>query len=136
MLGTPLVGIELRHGDSVQDIARSIADGFPESGMPAWADTLDENRIWNLALYIAEQRQGTTILDKRADIPLEIPDGILTTEQHAFRIVTVATGLDPMPFSIAPLPGGGFLVSERMQGADADRRRRRQDPNRGDAARL
>ena len=30
--GTPLVGIDLRHGDTVQEIARSIASGFPDSG--------------------------------------------------------------------------------------------------------
>ena len=69
-LGTPLVGRELRYGASVQDIARSIGAGFPDKGMPAWSETLKATQIWNLALYVAEQRQGTTILDKRADIPL------------------------------------------------------------------
>jgi glucose/arabinose dehydrogenase len=115
-LGTPLVGIDLRHGDSVKEIAMSIANGFPESGMPAWSETMDENRIWNLALYVAEQRQGTTILDKRADIPLNIPEGVIESERHAFRIETIADGLDPMPFSIEPLPDGRILLSERMRG--------------------
>ena len=115
-LGTPLVGIDLRHGDSVREIANSIASGFPETGMPGWSETLNENQIWNLALYVAEQRQGTTILDKRENIPLNIPAGVIETERHAFRIEKVADGLDPMPFSIAPLPDGGMLVSERMRG--------------------
>jgi glucose/arabinose dehydrogenase len=115
-LGTPLVGIDLRHGESVEQIARNIADGFPKTGMPAWSETLDENQIWNLALYVAEQRQGTTILDKRADIPLIITEGVVTTEKHRFRIERIAEGLDPMPFSIEPLPDGRILVSERMRG--------------------
>jgi len=115
-LGTPLVGLDLRHGDAVKDIARSIATGFPEKGMPAWSETLNESQIWNLALYVAEQRQGTTILDKRADIPVAIPAGTVHSERHDFRIETVATGLDPMPFSIAPLPDGRILLSERMRG--------------------
>ncbi len=115
-LGTPLVGVELRHGDSVKEIAASIAGGFPETGMPAWSETLNESQIWNLALYVAEQRQGTTILDKRADIPLEIPSGIVTSERHAFRIETIVDGLAAMPFSIAPLPDGRILLSERMHG--------------------
>ena len=115
-LGTPLVGIDLRHGDTVEEIAKNIADGFPDTGMPSWSDTKNQNQIWNLALYVAEQRQGTTILDKRDKIPLEIPDGVVKTERHSFRIKMIATGLDPMPFSNAPLPEGGFLVSERMRG--------------------
>ena len=115
-LGTPLVGTDLRYGSSVQEIARSIAVGSPEKGMPAWSETLKAAQIWNLALYVAEQRQGTTILDKRAGIPLVIPAGRIRSERHAFRIEVVAEGLDPMPFSIAPLPDGRLLLAERMRG--------------------
>ena len=115
-LGTPLVGRNLTHGDTVAEIARSIAAGFPAGGMPAWAETLGEAQIWNLALYVAEQRQGTTILDKRADIPLELPAGTIRSERAAFRVERVAGGLDAMPFAIAPLPDGRILVTERMRG--------------------
>ncbi|MCP4000788.1 MAG: c-type cytochrome [Gammaproteobacteria bacterium] len=114
--GTPLVGVGLSKGDTVTQIAASIANGSPQQGMPAWSETLNESQIWNLALYVAEQRQGTTILDKRNNIPLVLPDGVVTTEKQAFRIEQVATGLDPMPFSIAPLPDGRILLSERMRG--------------------
>ncbi len=62
--------------------------------MPAWSETLDEKQIWNLALYVAEQRQGTTILDKRDGISLAIPTGVMVTEQHSFRIEPVTEGLD------------------------------------------
>lgn len=115
-LGTPLVGVELRHGDTVEEIAASIAQGFPEAGMPPWSETLNESQIWNMALYVAEQRQGTTILDKRNDIPLAIPTATVETDLHDFRIEVIADGLDKMPFSIAPLPDGGILLSERMRG--------------------
>lgn len=115
-LGTPLVGVELKHGDTVQEIAASIANGFPDAGMPRWSETLKETQIWNLALYVAEQRQGTTILDKRADIPLEIPAESVATEKATFRVETVAEGLDPMPFAIELMPDGRILVSERMRG--------------------
>lgn len=115
-LGTPLVGMDLRHGDSVGEIAKSIAQGFPDKGMPAWSETLKEDQIWNLALYVAEQRQGTTILDKRDNIPLDIPAEPVAGERHSFRIEVIAEGLDPMPFSIAPLPDGRILLSERMRG--------------------
>ena len=115
-LGPALVGKDLSKGDTVEEIAASIANGSPEAGMPAWSETLSETQIWNLALYVAEQRQGTTILDKNADIVLTIPEGVVTTELQSFRIETIIGGLDPMPFSIAPLPDGRILLSERMRG--------------------
>ena len=115
-LGVPLVGVALRNGESVPEIAASIAKGSVDKGMPAWSETMSESQIWNLALYVAEQRQGTTILDKRADIPLAIPAGVVASERHGFRIEPVAAGLDPMPFAIAPLPDGRILLSERMRG--------------------
>ena len=115
-LGRPLVGNELLHGDSVREIATSIAQGYPDRGMPGWSATLDEKQVWNLALYVAEQRQGTTILDKRDKMQLSIPTGTVASERHRFRIETVAEGIDPMPFSFALLPDGRILLSERMRG--------------------
>jgi aldose sugar dehydrogenase len=115
-LGTPLVGNTLRHGASVQEIAASIATGFPDAGMPKWSETLDETQIWNLALYVAEQRQGTTILDKRDKIAFRLPAGVIETEKASFRVETVATGIAAMPFAMAPLPDGRILVTERLKG--------------------
>jgi len=115
-LGPALVGVDLKNGDSVKAIAKSIADGAPGTEMPAWSETLDDNQIWNLALYVAEQRQGTTILDKRDGIAVEIPQGIVSTEQHTFRVDVIAEGLDAMPFGIAPLPDGRILLTERLRG--------------------
>jgi glucose/arabinose dehydrogenase len=115
-LGPPLVGVELRHGDSVKEIAASIASGFPQTGMPGWSETMSESEIWNLALYVAEKRQGTTILDKRDSIKLEIPQDIIETEKYNFRIEVIAEGLDALPFGIAPLPDGRILLTERLRG--------------------
>jgi glucose/arabinose dehydrogenase len=115
-LGPALVGADLKYGDTVKAIAASIARGNQEAGMPAWSETMDEDQIWNLALYVAEQRQGTTILDKRDNIPLVIPAASLVSEKHTFRVEVVTDGLDPMPFSIAPLPNGDILLAERMRG--------------------
>lgn len=115
-LGTPLVGLDLRYGETVKEIASSIATGFPATGMPAWSETMNESQIWNLALYVAEQRQGTTILKKNDDIAVVMPVGKIDSERHSFRIETVAEGLDAMPFSIEPLPDGRILLSERMRG--------------------
>jgi len=115
-LGTPLVGHELRHGDSVPEIAKSIAAGFPAAQMPAWSQTLDEGQIQGLAILIAERRATYGRTDFKTDLPLVIPSGTLQSEAHAFRIEPVAGGLDPLPFSIAPLPDGRILVTEKVRG--------------------
>jgi glucose/arabinose dehydrogenase len=114
--GVPLVGVDLKYGTTVPEIAAAIANGSPQQGMPAWSETMTEQKIWNLALYVAEQRQGTTILDKRNNIQVVIPAGTVKTEKASFRMEVIADGLDVMPFSIEPMPDGTILVSERMRG--------------------
>jgi mono/diheme cytochrome c family protein len=47
--GTPLAGVALKHGDSIAAITKSIADGLPQTAMPAWSQTLDETQIRRLA---------------------------------------------------------------------------------------
>ncbi|MCP5059969.1 MAG: glucose sorbosone dehydrogenase [bacterium] len=115
-LGPPLVGRELKHGDSVDDIAASISRGFPAGGMPAGADTLDAAQIRALAILIVERRSGFDPTDFKVTSPLEIPEGTIRSESHDFRLEVVASGLHPRPFSIAPLPDGRILVTEKSRG--------------------
>ena len=114
--GTALAGADLRHGDSIDDIARSTVQGFPERGMPGFSPALSETQIRALALYISEQRQGTNLEDFRYNAPLEIPSGIIESQHHSFVVETVIDGLDPLPFSIEPLPDGRLLLTEKRRG--------------------
>ena len=115
-LGPALVGRELTHGDTVNDIARSIAEGFPERGMPPWAGVLDEGQIRSLAILIGEQRVGRVFTDFKTDQPLTIPVEPFESERHNFRLEVVTTGLAAKPFSIAPMPDGTILVTEKTEG--------------------
>ncbi len=115
-LGTPLVGRDLVHGDSIADITRSISVGFAQSGMPAWSDTLNEAQIRALAVLINEKRAGYSMADFKVDMPLVMPTGTIGSEQHGFRIEPVASELHPLPFSIAPLPDGRILLTEKTRG--------------------
>lgn len=115
-LGPALVGRPLNHGDTVAELTRSIAAGYPERGMPPWAGALDEGQIRSLAILIAEKRVGRTFTDFKTDKALAIPTAPITTELHRFRLETVATGLSSKPFSIAPLPDGSILLSEKKEG--------------------
>ena len=50
--GTPLVGVDFRHGDSLEEVIASIANGFPAQGMPGWSELLPEAQIRKLAIYM------------------------------------------------------------------------------------
>jgi glucose/arabinose dehydrogenase/cytochrome c553 len=114
--GTPLVGVELKHGESIAELTKSIADGFPDTGMPAWSDTLEPAEIRRLAILISERRSSLAYTDFKIEASLAIPDGVIDSELHDFRVETVASGLDPLPFSIAPLPDGSILLTEKTRG--------------------
>ena len=114
--GTALKGADLLHGDSIDEIAKSTAEGFSERGMPGFSPALSDQQIRALALYISEQRQGTSLEDFRYDAPLEIPSGVIESKHHDFVVETVIDGLDPLPFSIEPLPDGGLLLTEKRRG--------------------
>lgn len=113
--GPPLLG-ELQHGDSMANLVASIGDGYAATGMPSWADALTIAQIRNVALYILETRANVDYVTFNHDQPLVIPDEIIASNLHAFRLVTIAAGLDPLPFSIAPLPDGRILLTEKKFG--------------------
>ena len=115
-LGPALIGVDLTHGDSVADLSKSIAHGFPQNGMQAWSDQLSPEEIRGLAIYIAERRVDRLFTEFNTDAPVTIPNGVVITEVEDFRIEVVTNTLDPLPFSIQPLPDGRILVSEKMKG--------------------
>ena len=114
--GTPLVGVDLVHGDSLKNIEESIANGFPGKGMPEWSKTFTQRQIKNLALYISESRSGFSYSDFNYSTQIEVPEGEIKTEKHTFKIENVISGLDPLPYSIAPLPDGRILLTEKKRG--------------------
>ena len=115
-LGTPLIGVDLAHGDSTAEIRKSIAEGFPASGMPPWSDRLDDGQVQSLAIFVSEKRDDLEFSDFRIDAPLVIPTDTIETEHHEFRIETVTSDLHPFPYSIAPLPDGRILLTEKTLG--------------------
>ena len=115
--GTPLAaGAPLIRGEGVEAIAKSIAEGAPDQGMPAWSETLSETQIRSLAILVAEERANATFSDFRMAPPLELPDGIIATERHGYRLTKVIDGLEALPYAIAPLPDGRILLTEKMRG--------------------
>ncbi len=113
--GTPLRG-ELVHGEAMADVVASITTGFVDSGMPSWDDIFSPVEIQGLAMYVLETRANVGYVTSNYDAPLEIPGDVFETEHHAFRLETLVDDLDPLPFSLAPLPDGSLLVTEKTKG--------------------
>jgi len=114
--GTPLRG-ELNHGESIAEIIASISSGFEASGMPVWRDIFSPIQIRGIAMYVLEARANVDYVTSNFDMPVSIPAGELESELHDFRLETVASNLNPLPYSIAPLPDGRLLLTEKTQGA-------------------
>ena len=113
--GSSLRG-ELTHGQSISDIIASINEGYTEAGMPGWRDLLSPIEIRGLAMYVLETRENVGYVTSNYDAPIEIPNNIFETKLHNFQIQSVISDLDPLPFSIAPLPDGSLLLTEKTKG--------------------
>ena len=114
--GTPLIGAALAHGASTDELAASISKGFPERGMPAWSATMSAEQIKTLSLWIAETREGLLYSDFHYTDELTIPQGTIGTRAYDLEIDVLISGLDPLPYSLAVLPDGHVLVTEKMRG--------------------
>ena len=76
------------NGDDAS-IARIISEGSLEKGMPAFHTLMNEGDIRAMVIFIREQRAKYS----RKRETQQIPEGVVTTAEHAYRIETIATGL-------------------------------------------
>jgi glucose/arabinose dehydrogenase len=111
--GPALVEAPLRHGDDTIALIASIAAGYPERGMPGFGEELPAETVKALALYVGERRRDYPSLED--SFVLALPDGVVRSTHHAFRVERVAT-LESLPYAIAPLPDGRVLVTEKIRG--------------------
>jgi glucose/arabinose dehydrogenase len=112
----PLVGGDLLHGQSLEELAQSIAEGYPGSGMPAWSETLSTDQIRTLAVFIAEERDAMPMGVFNISTPIILPEELVVTNKHSFMVEPVVEGLDELVFSMEILPDGQFLVTEKTRG--------------------
>ncbi len=105
-----LLDDEWRYGGDDASMAASIRDGRLDAGMPPFGALMSEREVRALVIFIRERadeaRRAKTVYAKPTG------DTIVKSEEHAFRVETVAEGLDT-PWSLAFLPDGRMLVTEK-----------------------
>lgn len=108
--GPRLIDGQWKHGGDHASLVRSIRNGYAAYGMPGFAATIDEAEGNAPAAYLIESAT------RRVDPPLGeetgLPPGVQRSEEHSYRIQSVAEGFD-VPWSMAFLPDGRLLVTER-----------------------
>lgn len=113
-LGSALIDVKLKHGDTTEEMMAVIAEGVPGTTMEGWDDKLSPQQIKALALYISEHRQKfPTTAASYAKEPQSSRD--IKSQHHDFRLERVAT-LESRPYSLAPMPGGNILIAEKIRG--------------------
>ncbi|SFG31969.1 PQQ-dependent sugar dehydrogenase [Pontibacter chinhatensis] len=98
-----------KHGSSDEDLFKAIKHGYPDEGMPAFAETFSDEQINGLVAYIQQGIKGIKAYDFGNE---KTVDAVQQSEEQQFRLDTVATGLD-VPWGMAFLPGGEMLITDR-----------------------
>ena len=97
-------------GGDDESLARSIRNGFPEKGMPAWSAALPEKDIRAMVIYIREQR--AKFRRGQMTFPNPAETKVVKTQLHSYKLETWIDGLNE-PWSLAFLPDNRALITEK-----------------------
>ena len=109
--GPALLGSTPPGGENIAALIQSIRKGHPDG----FKGTLTDEEVKGLAIYIGERRMGQRFVEFGMFRDIEIPERAYQNDDHPFRIETVINGLEPA-HSIAPLPDGSILLTEKTRG--------------------
>ncbi|WP_276496833.1 PQQ-dependent sugar dehydrogenase [Pontibacter litorisediminis] len=98
-----------KHGSADEDLFKAIKHGYPDEGMPAFAETFTDEQIKELVAYIQQGIKEIKAYDFGEEKTVA---AVQQSEQQQFRLDTVVTGLD-VPWGMAFLPGGDMLITDR-----------------------
>ncbi|WP_440902984.1 PQQ-dependent sugar dehydrogenase [Catenovulum sp. SX2] len=105
-MGPSLIDDEWKGGSSATEIAKSISDGNPQMGMPAWKHALSDELIQGLAVYIQEQKgnQQPQQVTQKGEV--------FQSQDYAYSLKTVAE-FDEEIWGMSFLPNGDSLITEK-----------------------
>ena len=108
--GGALIDGDWKHGSSDEAIMEAIKNGFPDRGMEAYDETLTDEQIRSLVIFIREQAE---LAEKESLLERTTPkEGVFRSEEHAFILEHVADGTGIL-WGMAFLPDGRMLVTQR-----------------------
>lgn len=101
---------------SDRDLFAATKQGRADGGMPSFGETMSDEQIWALIVYLRELQAGA----KRERTASPQPDeaGVYRSQHHPFRVETVVEGGLDTPWAVDFLPGkqgapGPMLVTNR-----------------------
>ena len=110
-LGGNLGDGQWKHGSGDSDIARVISQGLPNLGMPAFEKTHSPEQIRSLVVFIREKEKATA--SQTAPPPQPKEGAAVKSLLHDYKVETVIEGDLKTPWSLAFLPDGRQLITER-----------------------
>ncbi|MGH7943556.1 MAG: PQQ-dependent sugar dehydrogenase [Opitutaceae bacterium] len=101
-------------GGDDESLAKSIRNGFPEKGMPAWGTAIPEKEVRAMVIYIHEQRAK----HQRQQTQFTKPVGatIAKSQLHTFKLDTWVGDVKE-PYSLAFLSNSTALMTEKLGSA-------------------
>lgn len=115
--GSNLLAQTLSYGNSLKAIEKSIEANFQAHTSGDWQSELSPPMKRALALYIEEQRQQFPTAGESYLTYFDLGNATveISTDDYNIEIQQV-TELASAPYSIAPLPDGRMLISEKSRG--------------------
>src|SRR5687767_15083834 len=98
-------------GGDDESLAKSIRNGFPEKGMPAWGAAIPEKEIRAMVIYIHEQRSK----HQREQTQFTKPADSITAKSklHTFKLDTWIPEVKE-PYSLAFLSATTAVMTEKL----------------------